>query len=405
MKIAILTSGTLPVPAVKGGAVENLTDFYLEYNEERKLHDMTVYSVYDPKVSESPLLGGEKTHFHYVRDRALGYRVRRYLFRYSCRSAGHNHYTAFFLQEIAAHVRRQKYDCIIVENRPAFILPLSKVTDARLVLHLHNDFLNSSTPRCQEILDACDSVITVSDYIKRRVLTVNSMCPYVTTVYNGIDLDRFRKPDRDSMRRALHFDKDDFVLLFSGRLVPEKGIKELVEAMTLIGDGRIKLLVLGGKSYGNDDTEDNFIGELKRLAEAVPGRIVFTGFVGYEQVPRYLSAADVCVAPSVWDEPLGISVIEGMAASLPVIATRSGGIPEEVTPQCSILLDRSPAVQAVARGGRAAKPNLPQQIADAAVYLFGHPEKRQAMAGVSARRAKLFGKCAYAENFLNALQQ
>ena len=61
MKIAILTSGTLPVPAVKGGAVENLTDFYLEYNEERKLHDMTVYSVYDPKVSESPLLGGEKT--------------------------------------------------------------------------------------------------------------------------------------------------------------------------------------------------------------------------------------------------------------------------------------------------------------------------------------------------------
>ena len=42
MKIAILTSGILPVPAVKGGAVENLTDIYLEYNDKQQLHDITV---------------------------------------------------------------------------------------------------------------------------------------------------------------------------------------------------------------------------------------------------------------------------------------------------------------------------------------------------------------------------
>ena len=45
MKIAILTSGILPVPAVQGGAVENLIDFYLAYNERQKLHDITVYSI------------------------------------------------------------------------------------------------------------------------------------------------------------------------------------------------------------------------------------------------------------------------------------------------------------------------------------------------------------------------
>lgn len=43
MKIAILTSGILPVPAVQGGAVENLIDFYLDYNERNNLHDITVF--------------------------------------------------------------------------------------------------------------------------------------------------------------------------------------------------------------------------------------------------------------------------------------------------------------------------------------------------------------------------
>ena len=54
MKIAILTSGILPVPAVLGGAVENLIDFYLEYNNEHKLHDITVYSVSNKKVKKHP---------------------------------------------------------------------------------------------------------------------------------------------------------------------------------------------------------------------------------------------------------------------------------------------------------------------------------------------------------------
>ena len=56
MKIAILTSGILPVPAVQGGAVENLIDFYLEYNCQHHLHDITVYSVWNPDISQHPAL-------------------------------------------------------------------------------------------------------------------------------------------------------------------------------------------------------------------------------------------------------------------------------------------------------------------------------------------------------------
>ena len=48
MKIAILTSGILPVPAVQGGAVENLIDYCLEYNERHSLHEIMVFSVNHP---------------------------------------------------------------------------------------------------------------------------------------------------------------------------------------------------------------------------------------------------------------------------------------------------------------------------------------------------------------------
>ena len=62
MKIAILTSGILPIPAVLGGAVENLIDFYLEYNEIHKLHDITVYSVYHPEAIKHPALSSKYNH-------------------------------------------------------------------------------------------------------------------------------------------------------------------------------------------------------------------------------------------------------------------------------------------------------------------------------------------------------
>ena len=56
MKIAILTSGIQPIPAVQGGAVENLVDFYLEYNNQNKTHDITVYSVWHPEVKHHKAL-------------------------------------------------------------------------------------------------------------------------------------------------------------------------------------------------------------------------------------------------------------------------------------------------------------------------------------------------------------
>lgn len=271
MKIAILTSGILPVPATKGGAVENLTDFYLAYNDKYHLHD-----------------------------------------------------------------------------------------------------------------------ITVSDYIRERVLTIYDLDRKTTVVHNGIDLEAFSHQHRHQ-RTELGLSEDDFVLLFSGRINQEKGILQLIEAMNLLADEpHIKLMVIGSSFYGNTDFEDEFLQKLKQKAAPLTNRIIFTGFIPYQHVPDYLACSDVAVIPSVWDDPFPTTVLEAQAMGLPVIATRRGGIPEEVTPETAILLPTDERFVA----------HLARTIRD----LYHHPEKRKAMSQAALEHAKYFNKERYAQDFFAALE-
>ena len=82
MKLAVLTCGMLPIPAVQGGAVENLIDFYLDYNNRKKLHDITVYSPWDAKVKNHPALFSEVNHYVYIDVSSFKARVARRLYGY-----------------------------------------------------------------------------------------------------------------------------------------------------------------------------------------------------------------------------------------------------------------------------------------------------------------------------------
>ena len=81
MKIAVLTSGILPVPAVQGGAVENLVDFYLEYNEKHRLHDITVYSVWHPDVKKRLALKSGVNHYIFIKTDGWWNKLRKKLYQ------------------------------------------------------------------------------------------------------------------------------------------------------------------------------------------------------------------------------------------------------------------------------------------------------------------------------------
>lgn len=364
--------------------MENLVDFYLEYNEQHRLHDITIYSVWHPAVERHPALQSEVNHYRYVKVDTLWAKLKKRIYKWT-HPEGYYHYTIeYFLHEVLKDLKRQSYDMIILENRPGFALRLKELTSAKLVYHLHNEKLTFQVPLAKTIYEAADRIICVSDYIKHCVLSISFDTSKTITVHNGIDMQTFRSEEKKEV-------SEKFTLLYSGRLTAEKGIIQLIEALNMLKDEtHIQLLVIGSSFFGNANQDDDFIKVLKAKAKPLQGRITFTGFVPYEQMPNYLRNADVAVIPSVWDDPFPTTILEAQSMGLPIITTRRGGIPEEVTEKNAILLHTD--------------EHFVDNLAAAILDLYQHPEKRKAMSLASMERAKLFDKETYARNFFKALE-
>lgn len=390
MKIAILTSGIMPVPAVQGGAVENLIDYYLEYNDRCKKHDITVYSISAKDIKKHPALKSKVNHYRFIEKDGIIAKIKKAIYLQKTKGLSHyyHHSVEFFLEQTLRHIRKNNYDWIVIENRPGYVLKLKDTTTAQLAIHQGNDYLNNQTPNCREIYDAASCVINISEFITQRVLTINPDDRKCRTVFNGIDTALFYRAvsmsrDQIGLRQA------DFVVVFSGRLTKDKGVLQLIQAIKSIQNiPELKLLIIGGSSYGKDNQPTPFIEQLIKESEPIKDKIVFTGYISYDQVPSYLKAADVAVIPSMWEEPFGLTVVEAMAAGLPLITTNSGGIPE-ICEGVAMIVDRDDIVN-----------NLAAAILD----LYEHPEKRAAMSKASLHRSKLFDKETYARNFFEALE-
>ena len=392
MKIAILTSGIMPVPAVQGGAVENLIDYYLEYNDQHRLHDITVYSVWHPDAEKHSALKSEVNHYEYFNVNSFTAKVLKRFYKWTHRNGYYFYTIEFFIDQVIRKLRKEYYDVIIIENRPGYALKLAGKNNAKLVYHLHNGKLDNTIKDYRAIYDAASRIITISDYIKNCVKTINPHDTKAITVHNGINLSLFSPNTLPKKHRAdLGLEIDDFVIFYSGRITPEKGIAELLIAMSrLTKHAKIKLLLLGNVFYGIKETWHPFLDTIKELTTSLENRVIATGFVPYDDIPGYLQLADIAIIPSLWDEPFGLTVAEAQAMGKPIITTRRGGIPEVVSEENAIMLNTD--------------DHFIENLAKSILYLYEHPEKRETMAAASAARSKMFDKNTYARNFFMALE-
>lgn len=389
MKIAILTCGMLPLPAVQGGAVENKIDFILEYNNYKKLHDITVYSPWNQEAVNHPATSSDVNHYVYIDVSSFKAKIARKLYGYFHSCEYYNYFIEYYFEKVYAHLKHQNYDRIYLDNCPGYVLKLSQRGHKNIVLRLGNDLLNSTSKNHDYIFNNLSKILTCSNYIKERVATIRQDCK-IQTLYNGIDIKAFSSNEHPKRRSELKFSDEDFIIVFSGRVNKDKGVSELIDAIYKLQDhSNIKLLVLGSSFFANANNEDEFILSLKEKAHKIEDRIVFTGFIPYRLMPSYLKLADIAVLPSMWEEPFGLTIVEAMAAGLPLITTRSGGIPE-ICEGVATIVDRD---------------NIIDNLVTAILDLYNNPNKRKQMAASAIERAKLFDKKTFAKNYFKAIEE
>ncbi|HSC87461.1 MAG TPA: glycosyltransferase family 4 protein [Polyangiaceae bacterium] len=240
-------------------------------------------------------------------------------------------------------------------------------------------------------LEAADAVTVNSSFTEGRVRELSPGAALVERIPMGVN-DRVLSPaerQAAAQLREEHAQAEGPLLIFVGRLVDEKGPADAIDALELLrGDlPGAKLWIVGS---GQDEEALRVRCEARGLSECVR----FVGWVAPESIRTYLHAADVFLGPSRtavdgWVEAQGLTFLEAMAAEVPVVATRSGGIVDAVVHEESGLLvdENSPAQLADAVRRLVKEPGLAERVVRGGLARLGEGFSRTASA---ARFSELF---------------
>ena len=271
--------------------------------------------------------------------------------------------------QVAEDLQRRPCDVIHVQHSAQYLEVLRAFNpNAKIVLQLHAEWFSQNRPAIlEQRLRYVDLVTTVSDYItektRRQFPMIAARC---RTMYNAVDAVEFaRQRNYDLAPRR------EKRILYSGAVSPHKGLHILLDAFSIVVREypEVRLDVVGvqanyplAETFDLNDQElidevypfyayhwlpklkaklslappdaGSYLAHLKhRLSPEASKKIAFRGFVPRPELVDFYYNADVFAFAPIWNEGFGIPPVEAMAAGVPVVATRSGAVPEMVRDQ------------------------------------------------------------------------
>jgi D-inositol-3-phosphate glycosyltransferase len=173
----------------------------------------------------------------------------------------------------------------------------------------------------KELVKDCHRIIASTERGKEDLITYYDAAPETISIIPcGVNLDLFRPIQRETARCHLGLNGES-IIVFVGRIIPLKGIDNMLKAIAYLeGERRIKLVVIGGDDHSQAEMQ-----RLKNLSQSlkIDESVIFLGSVKQEMLPFFYSAADLCVVPSHY-ESFGLVVLESLACGTPVVATKVG---------------------------------------------------------------------------------
>lgn len=338
MKVAIVSPGGLPLPAVRGGAVEVLSDYLIDgfINND---NEVDCYTIHDEQLNNI-----KKNNLNIIQIKVnfflnFLYRIYNHVWRKLKKEIKFSPYTII----VPKLINKKDYDLIIVENNVILykniIKNYNKNNHFKSCLHLHNTI---NEKQADEVISSlkfanlhCDYVFVVSEFLKKhysKYIDSNKLF----LLYNCIDFNIF---DSKHYKKS---NNKDFTFMYFGRITEEKGILELIFSFKeLCRDySNIKLMVVGSGWFDSSKLS-NFEEQIRNEIISIKDKVEFTGFVDHDRIPEYLNIADCVVIPSKCDEAFGVVAIEAMAMKKTIISSNSGGLVEPLNNECSVIIDRN----------------------------------------------------------------
>lgn len=349
--VAMIGAEILPVPPVRGGGPERLI---LELSRAlSSAYRPTIFSRRVPEIDSMAKPAEESTCFRWIKHGNLERKL------FANRLTWSSMYYAWpYVTRLIRELSRTHWDIIHIHNRPQFVPRIRKAAQmAKIVLHLHNEYLSSRSKRplqeefVKKIVDNCDVIITCSDFVRRKIIGELPMAEgKVNAILNGVNIEQFRPkwlaPDIWESARRKYRLQDKKVILFVGRLTYDKGAHLLVEAMkTVLDHVDNAMLLIVGSSFYWEQAQTPYMKKLKEQVGSFEDSIRFTGQVSSDEVANLYILSDVFAFPVEWDDPSPLVVYEALAAGLPVVTARRGGIPEILGKdgECGFYIEKSDA--------------------------------------------------------------
>jgi len=189
-----------------------------------------------------------------------------------------------------------------------------------------SDYLITKKNLLLEMLYKSDAVISSSCYCAESFKSIGNE-RQIEVIYVGVSLSRFSNIEglRESYRKKLRVKEDTTVLLFMGRFNKEMGLHGIIEMFPSLLKSNIDFhLVLAGASGELGDA-------VQECKNSYPNKITVLNDISFDLQPSLYAASDLLLSPSRDKHAcMGVSIKEAMAASVPVIASDSGGIPEAI---------------------------------------------------------------------------
>ena len=395
-KVAIISRHYfLPIPPIYGGACEELINILIEENEKDKKVELVCFQKYFNKKTmlELQKYKFQNTKMVYVKtNKLVDFFVKatnKICKKLKLKIRLVNTYDS----KVLKYLKKHKVDKVIFEaGTPNNAKKYTKYYNREQIYkHLHTQ------EEKENISEYVGNLLGVSQFIcddyqnwlnERGVTNVKDHA-----LLNFVKEEKFNKPFNETEKKELRskygYDEKDFVVLFTGRISEEKGVRELVKAIEKIKDDKVKLIIVGSPNF-KDKTRSKFLSELQKYQASLGDRLVFTGYVENTELYKYYKMADLQAVPSMWEEAAGLVVAEGVLCGVPQIVTRSGGIPEYVCKEGSIILEREGMVDALA-----------ENIA----RLSKNKKELEKMQKANLEHAKTYKKANFFKNFVKIMEK